>query len=569
MAKKKYTAKQQQPKRPTKSVGAEAADWRPWVLLALAFLLYSTGLSNGLLGIDDHSATVDNPAVKNLDFTVFNLGMYAPFTWMAYAIAYHLGGDHSFLYHLLSAVVHAANVWLLYRLLQRLDISQSVAFAVALLFAIHPIQVESVAWIAGFSTPFFTLFCLLSMEYYLRHAATGQGSRQHYLWSLGLFAAACLAKSTAVMLPLLLLVLDFYWKKPNLERRKQILGYAPFFLIALGFGLLTFYTRAAAGVDVGASANDFSVLERALVVCYTPLLYWSKLLLPLHLSIYYSFNKVNGALPIIYYLAPLILGGVIWAAWRYRQQAPYIRQGLLFFGANILFTLPFYSVGTFELCADHYNYLAAAGFFFVLISLWEQAKKSFPKLSGSLHTLGVVWLIAMLLFSLMQIRLWKDTISIVDHAIKNGFHQGGKLYQARAIAYANDRKDLKSAMRDFDKALETNPDLYEVYKYRGGLLGITKQYDRSLADLNKYLEQFPDDPEILYNRALTLVNLQRLPDALKDLDRTLEINPDFDRAYRARGNVRLQLGDESGGAADFQEFERRTGINPAAPPPSQ
>ncbi|MBK8192283.1 MAG: glycosyltransferase family 39 protein [Lewinellaceae bacterium] len=363
MARKKYATKQQQqPKRTPKSGASEASDWRPWVLMAAAFLLFSTGLSNGLLGIDDHSATVDNLAVKNFDLTIFNLGMYAPLTWLAYAIAYHLGGDHPFFYHLLSLLVHVANVWLLYRLLQRLDLSRTIAFAVTLLFAIHPIQVESVAWIAGFSTPFFTLFCLLSTTFYLQHTATEAGSQKHYLSALGLFVAACLAKSTAVMLPLLLLVLDFYWKKPTLERRKQWLGYAPFFLLALGFGLLTFYTRAAAGVDVGATTNDFSVLERALVVCYTPLLYWSKLLLPLHLSIYYSFNKVNGALPIIYYLAPLILGGLVWAAWRYRQQAPYLWQGLLFYTANIFFTLPFYAVGTFELCADHYNYLAVVGF---------------------------------------------------------------------------------------------------------------------------------------------------------------------------------------------------------------
>ncbi|MBK8192282.1 MAG: tetratricopeptide repeat protein [Lewinellaceae bacterium] len=122
-------------------------------------------------------------------------------------------------------------------------------------------------------------------------------------------------------------------------------------------------------------------------------------------------------------------------------------------------------------------------------------------------------------------------------------------------------------MTDFDKALEINPKLHEVYKYRCGLLGISKQYERSLDDLSKYLEVVPDDAEILYNRALTLVNLNRLPDALKDLDHALEVNPDFDRAYRARGNVRLQLGDERGSNADFQEFERRTGVSPAQPPP--
>ncbi len=563
MAKKKYASKAQKAPSSSKSAHSETREWQPWVLAGAAFLLFSTGFSNELLGIDDHMATVDNPAVKNLDFTVFNLGMYAPLTWLGYAISYHLGGDHPFLYHLLSALAHAGCTWLLYRLFLRLEVVGWAAFAAAFLFAIHPVQVESVAWIAGFSTPLFTLFCLLSANFYLQHAGAEGGSVRHYGWSLGLFAAACLAKSTAVMLPLLLLALDQYWKTPRLEPRRRWLGYAPFFALALGFGLFTFYTRAAAGVEVGAGANDFSLWERAVLVCYTPVLYWAKLLLPLKLSIYYSFDKVNGQLPWVYFLGPAVLAAVAWAAWKWRSEAPYVRQGLLFYGANILFTLPFYSVGTFELCADHYNYLAAAGFFYALVMLWDAARSRFAPWAGALQTVGIAWVLLLLLLSALQIRRWKDTVTIVSHAIENGYHQNGRLYQARAIAYANDKKNFKAAMSDFDKAIEINPQLLDAYKYRGGLLGMAKQYDRSLSDLNKYLELKPDDHEILYNRALTLVNLNRVPEALPDLDRALELNPDFERAYRARGNVRLQLGDTAGSQADFQEYERRTGVNPA------
>ena len=544
-------------KRTSKPEVKTSGDWRPWLLAVIAFLLFSTGLTNEMLGIDDHMATVDNPAVKDLVFTGFNLGMYAPVTWMGYALAYSIGGDNPFWYHLLSALVHAANVWLAYKVLLRLDVSTSVAFAVSLLFAVHPIQVESVAWIAGFSTPLFSMFCLLSTLFYLEHAQTEGGSWQHYGYSLGLFVVACLAKSTAVMLPVLLIVLDQFWKQPKIEPGKRWPGYVPYFLLALGFGLYTFHTRADIGVEVGALTNDFSPLERAFLVCYTPLLYWRKLLFPYNLSIYYSFDKVNGQLPLIYYISPLILAGIVFAAWHFRRRAPYFMKGLLFYGANIIFMLPFYSVGTFELCADHYNYLAAIGFFYLIVSAWEAAYKAFPGYAYAIQSPGRIWVGALVLLSVLQIRLWGDTISIVSNAIEKGFHQNGKMYQARAIAWANDRKNFKEAMSDFDKALEINPNLADSYKYRGGLYGVTKQYDKSVADLSQYLKMYPEDSEQYYNRGLSLLNLNRMQEAIADFSKTLELNPDFARAYRARGNAYNAIGDTAKGQADLAEWEKR------------
>lgn len=544
---------------PEKAAQNADSNWRPWVLAGIAFVLFCTGLSNGLLGIDDHQATVDNPAVRNLDLGSFNLGMYAPVTWLGYALAYTLGAENPFWYHLLSALVHAVNVWLAYHLLLRLGIRDALAFTVTLLFAVHPIQVESVAWIAGFSTPLFSMFCLLSALFYLRHNEMEAGSTRHYGLSLLFFITACLAKSTAVMLPLLLLVLEIYWKKPALESRKRWLGYIPYFIIALVFGLFTFYTRSAAGVEVGEETNTFGALERVLLVCYSPLLYWSKLLLPTSLSIYYSFDKVNGSLPLIYYAAPFLLAGVAYAAWHFRQKAPYLLQGLLFYGANIVFALPFYSVGSFELCADHYNYLGAIGIFYLLVSGWEAAQQAFPSFSDGAKWLGRIWLAVLLVLSLLQIRLWKDTIAIVSNAIEKGYHQNGKMYQARAIAYANDRKDLPSAMRDFDKALEINPKLADSYKFRGSLYGVTKQYAKSVADMNKYLELKPEDFEQYYNRGLSLLNLNRMQEAIADFTKTLEADPNFARAYRARGNAYKAIGETAKGEADLAEWERRTG----------
>lgn len=281
---KKSTAKE------TTGISDSSEKWLPWALAALAFILFSTGFGNKMLGVDDHTATVDNPAVRDfLIFGGFNLGMYAPVTWLGYQIAYILGKDSPNWYHILSALVHAFNVILVFRLFRRLDSSLTVSALVALFFAIHPLQVESVAWIAGFSTPLFSMFYLLSCSWYLDYAE--KGDNKLYGYALLGFVLACLSKSAAVTLPLTLVLMDWWLKRPVTDRQR-LLRYAPFFLIAVFFGLLTIYSRNASGMNM-SDGTQLSILERFLVLCYTPVLYWAKILIPTKLNIYYSFESIR------------------------------------------------------------------------------------------------------------------------------------------------------------------------------------------------------------------------------------------------------------------------------------
>ncbi len=536
---------------------AEQQQWLFWVPIGVAVVLYATGLKNELLGIDDHSATVDNPAVREGQFfNRFNLGMYAPLTWMGYGLAYALGGEQAFWYHLLSLLVHAANTSLVYRLILRLSARPWAAGAVAFVFAAHPIQVESVAWIAGFSTPLYSLFCLLACHRFLDFRERSADWRAYGL-ALLFFVLACLAKSAAVTLPLLLAVLDM-WSGQAPTWRRRLLEYAPFGVLALGFGLLTIYSREQALLKTPILTDPINGWERLLVLCYTPLFYWVKLLLPFRLNIYYSFDKVNGSFPWVYYAAPAVLALLLWPVWHYRRQAPWAWQGVLWYFAAIAVMLPFRSLGTFEMRADHYNYLSVMGFAWVVVQGWAALRQRFPQSIGSL-SLGGVWLLSLPMLSLLQIRTWSDTVSVITHAIDNGYTQNGLLYLGRAQAWAK-RGNLSEALADFDRAEKANPALTEVYKYRGALLGIAKRYEESLRDLSLYLEKHPDEAEAWYNRALTLVNLNRFEEALADLNRTLQLDADFTRAYRARGNVRKHLGDTVGGEEDLAEYERRTAL---------
>jgi len=528
--------------------------WLPWIPVVIGVLVFSTGLTNQLLGIDDHTATVDNPAVRDFKiFSSFNLGMYAPLTWAGYAVAYILGKDSPFWYHLLSMVVHAVNIFLVFQLMLRLDTGKKTALAVALLFAIHPIQVESVAWIAGFSTPLFSMFYLLACLRYLDYTKQPEQILNYWL-ALLMFVLACLAKSAAVTLPLSFMVFDL-WRKPALSRTRQWMGYAPFLLISLGFGLLTLFSRDQTNAMVETPGVHFNALERLQVLFYTPVWYWYKLLLPFKLNIYYSFDQVNGQFPWPYFVAPLVVAGALFSAWRYRSTAPWAWFGLLFFFANVSVMLPYFSHGTFEFCADHYNYLAMIGICFLLVQGWQTLQAKWQDVSGLLRMAGYAWLVMLAVLSLRQIRVWKDTNSVVSNAIDKGYYQNGLMYAARGKELGS-RGKVKEAIQDFDKSLEINPEIYESYKFRGDLYGAIRQYEKSVADLNIYLQHFPNDAEQYFNRGLSHYKLKHHREAIADYDKCLELNPGFAQAYLGRSNAYNAIGEAAKAEADLKQFEK-------------
>lgn len=527
--------------------------WMPWVAAGLAFVLFLTGIGNDMVSMDDHTATFNNPAVTDFNpFIGSNLGMFAPVTWMGYALAYAIRGEAATgLFHLFSALVHAVNALLVFRLFRRLGSTPTVALVVSLFFAIHPLQVEAVAWIAAFSTPLFALFSLLAMNYYVRHTEeTTMG--KNYWFAVALFVLACLAKSAAVSLPLTLLAIDWWLKRPLSQR--TWLEKVPFFIVALGFGALTLVTRTQAGF--GDTPANFNLLDRVLMICHTLVFYWTKLLAPLGLSIWYPFVKSQGVWPWTYYAAPVVLLGSLWLAWRSRRTLPVIWFGVLFYLSNVFLALPYATFGTFELRSDRYNYLAGLGFFFILASLPDLFRAKRPSWVGptwgTLTVLGLLWLI----LAGIRVTDWKNTLTLIDKAIATSGDNFGKAYLWRGM-HNGDNNQGKEALNDFNRAITINPALTEAYKYRGGMLGFAKRYGESVADLTKYLEKNPNDAEQYYNRGLSLINLQQVPLAIGDFNKTLEIKPDFARAYRARGNAYLIQGDTTKGQADLAEWEKR------------
>ncbi len=528
--------------------------WLPWIAVAAGMVLFLSGLNNQMVSMDDHSATVNNEAVRNFPtgiFGKFNLGMYAPLTWMCYAVAYALGGKSPVGYHLLSLIAHVINILLVFRLFERLNGQRMGAFIIALFFAIHPMQVEPVSWIAGFSTPLFSLFYLLSLNYYVRQTDRAPWSAAYWI-ALALMLPACLAKSAAVTLPLTLLAVDFWQKRP-LDRR-SILEKIPFFAIALGFGLLTVYSRSQSGHTIAPATAAFTLFDRFFMACHTVLFYWTKILLPVNLSIWYPFQKTAGVWPWAYYAAPVALAAILFGAWRLRNSFREVPAGILFYLSNIILALPYYTIGEFELRSDRYNYLACLGIFAILAALPGFLQRNRPALTGTsqalLVGLGIFWFVT----AFLRVRDWSDTPTLLNKAVASSGDNFGKAYLWLGMAYGDLGKG-KESFENFNKAIARDPNLMEAYKYRGAIFGIAKQYAKSVEDLSKYLSKRPNDYETLFNRGISYTRLQKQPEAMADFDKVIELKPDFAPVYRSRSELLKVMGDDAKAAADFEKFK--------------
>jgi protein O-mannosyl-transferase len=551
-------------------------DWstKLWLIpVILGVLIFATGLLNVLTGIDDHTATTDNPVVKDFSFgtlfTNFNLGMYAPITWLGYAMAHAMAGaqgKNPVPYHLLSLIVHAFNIYMVFRLVVKLDFQEKIALGVALLFAIHPLQVESVSWIAGFSTPLFSMFYLMACLRYIDYSdAEGAGKLRFYALSLLFFLLACLSKSAAVTLPVLLALID-QWRKPSTDFTRRLIAYLPYFLMAIGFGLLTVYSRRHSGMNVGLDSGIEGPLERLLVVGFTPIFYFAKTFFPYKLNIYYAFNEVNGTLPWPYYAACAALLGLGIAAWYWRKQTPFLWLGLLFFMINISVMLPFRPLGTFELIADHYNYLAIIGVGLVLVSAWVALQERYPSAAPVIRGVGYLWVGLLVLMSLKQIRIWKNTESVITNAINNGYYQHGMMYFGRGLEYGDQGK-TQEAVQDFSRAIELDSTMKDAYKFRGSIYAQARRLPEAQKDLEKFVSFDDKDVVVWHNLAMLYMNTNQTQKSLNAFNKTIALKPEAAVTYSKRAKLYEMMGDTVRQQADLRKAKelatsKKGGLNP-------
>jgi len=398
----------------------------PVLLIVSVLAVYFPILGNDFLYYwDDQWVVMNNYTISGLNgqnlwaiFSQFYHGQYAPLNESLYLILYSLFGYRPFWFHLASLLLHAANVLLVYICIFRLlelskkivaEHKQIIAFFTALIFAVHPFNVESVAWMSASKVLVYSFFYLLATYTFLIYLR--RNKLQYYFWALLLFVCSFLGKEQAVSFPLWMLLI--YWLTgTGFKNKKLWFAVAPFLLLSAAFGIITILSQTG-----GKSLFDhvgYPIWQRMVYACYTFSEYFLKSVFPFKLSYLYPFPSVVGdPLPQWLLIYPALLTVLLLAFGK-----PIVRNKiwvfcLLFFGIHIAVALHIVSLSRFTVVADRYVYMASIGACLLIayyairfINEWKGYKKLGLTLTFAAYLLyfGV--------YANIRTRVWHDTDSL-------------------------------------------------------------------------------------------------------------------------------------------------------------
>lgn len=526
--------------------------WAITVVLVFTFLLYSRALFNNFVYLDDDQYILTNPFLRDFSFkgvwaifSSFYFSNYHPLTTLTFFFEYSLFGTNPFPYHLFNLLLHLLNIWLVYKLVEKLSGTRICALVAALLFGIHPMHVESVAWISERKDVLYACFYLSSLMVYLRYLETGHRIK-FYLGSLSLFLFSLLSKSAAVTLPVLLVAIDIY--KDRKINIKSILEKIPFFILSLVFGILTILSQKS-----GGAINDFSsaydILDRFFIIVYSIAFYVVKLIAPVNLSaMYYYPISDGGALPLQYYFSLpfiLVIGWLLFKTKSFRKEAMF---GVLFFLIAISVMLQFVTFG-YALTAERYTYISYIGFFYIA----GQAMSNIEK-NRILKIATILFSFFVFVFTIQtwnRIGAWKNGDVLINDVIeKNPTIYDG--YWTRANL-KNTKGDLQGALIDFDKVIEYRPDFASGHRMRGDIRLKLGDYEGAIEDLDRAISLDPTIAEAYNIRGNAYYKSGNLKSAFLDCDKALELNPKLVEAYNNRCMLKAISGDTAGAMADINK----------------
>jgi protein O-mannosyl-transferase len=567
--------------------------WAPVAIILFTAILYCNAIFNGFVSNwDDKYYILQNTDIKSLSlknlitiFTSFYQGLYEPLTMLTYMVEYVLFKLNPLPYHLINILIHLANTWLVYKLTERLSGKKIAALAVMLLFAVHPMHVESVAWISERKDVLYSLFFLFSLLSYLRFIQSGFRAK-YYVITLLLFLASLLSKSAAVTLPVLLIVIDLYkGRKLNLRLLTEKI---PFFLLSFAAGIITMLSQKQAGA-MADLVISYSFIDKLFFITYSILFYLVKLVIPFNLSAMHYYPDISsGTLPWQYYASLPFVLLIVWLMIRRNTIRKEIVFGFIFFLITISVMLPIISVGS-SIASERYTYVPYIGLFFIAGQWISELKRKQLK-----NIVLVLFLLVALVFSFLtwkRIAIWKNGITLFTDVIKKnpGMYHG---YWMRALE-KTEKGDLQGALQDYNQALECKPDhiiclqnraairinlndfagavqdmnylisldssVAKAYNNRGNALDGLGDSKAALRDYNKAISLDPGNAEAYNNRSVLKITANDLTGALLDIDQAIKLSPDNADLYCTRGFIKAGQKDY---AASFKDYNYSLELKP-------
>jgi hypothetical protein len=550
-------------KRPFVQQSLNRTDWL-WILgiLTVTAACFLPMLKNELTNWDDEYYVVQNALLRGPDwkgiFTQPVVLNYHPLTIITLAFNYALSGLDASSYLMLNLLLHVINTALVFYFVWLISGNRlPVALFTSLVFGIHPMHVESVAWISERKDVLYTLFLLLALIQYWRYLNTGKSRKLFYCFIL--FALSLLSKPAAIILPLLLLLLD-YWHG-RVYHKKIILEKIPFFLLSLVFAIITVKIQsktAMVGLDL------FPLWARFFFATSTSMIYMVRFFVPYPLSAYHPFpSPDNLGLPVL--LSPLFMAAVLFLVWYFRKNKVVVFS-FLFFMINLLLVLQVVSIGG-TLVAERYTYVPYIGLAFLISMLAEKflTAKLKPVLAGM--ALAALAFFGFLTFQRTKVwkdseTLWTDVINRYPDSPFPRTSRSNHLIRISADIANKDRTNelLQQALEDCNVALKTNPNHAKGYENRQNIYLRLSKYPEALADASKLIRLEPDNHLGYYAKGYVYIQYNMIDSAMFYFNKCLEVNPNTDIALNSRGSLLLNHYKKYREA--IADFDRAIRINP-------
>lgn len=536
--------------------------WPGLFAVFITFICFTSALNNEFVNWDDDRNFYENPLVQNINddnfwkntkeiFSSGVIGNYNPLPIWTFAIEKQkFGFDKPFYWHLNNVLLHLVCVFLVFRIVIFLGLSWKGALFIALLFGIHPMRVESVAWVTERKDVLFGAFYLGALLQYIKYKKDEKAVR--WVWMTVLFLLSLFSKIQAVSLPLSMMAVDYYLDKK--WEFKSVINKIFFFILSLGFGLYGIQTLKKFGsLATVTDTTDFNFIQRLFVGAFSFVVYLIKLVVPYELSPLYPYPNY---FPWYFYpsmlIAPIVLY-ILYNAYQKGQKAIFF--GLTFFIVNIVFLLQILGAGQGFL-ADRFTYIAYLGLFF--IAGYYLDKWLVEKPGNRNVTLGVAG-IFILIFSFItynQNKIWQNSGTLWTHVLK--YYKNTTLPYGNRANYYRDKKMYKEALADYNTTISMKDFQPQAYNSRARLFfELAKGRDTlllALNDYNKAIEYEPKDGEFRINRGATYARLGDVENAITDMTEGLKLKPDHAVGYMNRSIMYHNLGKVDLALADIESY---------------
>jgi len=528
------------------------------VLLGITAICFFRARGYDFVNWDDDFNISKNPNLRNLDWSnikgIFSshvIGNYNPLATLSFAIENHFFGLNPSVFHTTNILLHLICTFLVYRFMRLLDIPIVGAVAIALIFGIHPLKVESVAWITERKDVLYSAFYLGALINYVKWYKS-KFKHKYMIFVFVLFLLSLFSKIQAVALPLSMMALDYLWNR-RIDRR-WIVEKGGLLLMSFVIGLVGIYfLRQQGSLD---STSNYTLIERALIGIYSYSVYVVKFFVPFRISPLYPYPS---SLPWPVYASPVFFLGLLAFAWvAFKRNWRPVLFGLAFFTVNIMFVLQVVGAGQAFL-ADRFVYIPYLGLSFPIIYYALELSKRSKKHKTVVTGVVAVWLVALFAIAWVHVPVWKDSGSLWTHVLK--YYKGAALPYRNRAQYYREHQQYDLALADYARSIALEADA-DVVNSRARLYFDRKQWPEALREYNYAIELDATVAEYWINRGAVHAMQGNYQSAMSDMTKGIEADPEFINGYKNRSLVYQALGRLPHAQDDLQSYLARNPYDP-------